>query len=119
MMSKTEISVRRDEWNYFFPQYNMPNMDTESFLRCSICGYLCDGGYSYIITNLKKAGILDENYIPVCCCCYFVKNNYGSYYCSEGHILDMKESFVDGVKEIVIGCKECEDDFMVITVKER
>lgn len=37
---------------------------------CTSCGMDIADDYFNIILKLKKAGLLDVNYLPICCICY-------------------------------------------------
>lgn len=42
--------------------------------RCCICDYGLDAGFQFIISKLRKTGLLSDNFRPLCCYCNWVKN---------------------------------------------
>ena len=49
--------------------------DKEFTAQCVRCGYYLDLGYCVIINNLRKAGLLPDDFAPLCCGCYKIMND--------------------------------------------
>lgn len=46
------------------------NEYSKHYGRCEICGYPINISYVSIIRNLKEAGLLNEDYLLLCCKCW-------------------------------------------------
>jgi len=97
-MEKLNITSR-DHWSYDFGLTiwkDMPVVDK----RCPYCYEVSlDPIYTYIITQLKKAGLLDKTYKEICCYCavlqkmgmiQHVHDVEGIYYGEETDILEIE-----------------------------
>lgn len=74
-----EIGIQiKDKWNY---RFTLPfDRDLFTEISCSegcLCHYcfstVLDKVYCYIIDRLKKGGLLDKSYKPICCYCKVLK----------------------------------------------
>ena len=68
-----EITIKeQDQWNFNFycddnVIWNRPSQN------CDYCCCALQKGYSFIIECLKEAGLLPDDYIPICCYCYVLQ----------------------------------------------
>jgi len=51
----------------------LPIRSNQDENRCCICDYGLDAGFQFIVYKLRKAGLLADNFHPLCCYCGWVK----------------------------------------------
>lgn len=74
-MVKRITITNYDCWNTNF-HTNDNEIHSISPQHCEYCGFAINRGYSFIIDNLKEAGLLVEDYKKICCYCYLLMD-YG------------------------------------------
>lgn len=85
-MAKIKIKYE-ENFGFTFNLEDFTSIESLNFIReatqykyqkCDLCSKYLSRFYTIILRRLEKAGLLDEDYKPICCTCYtYHRHRYG------------------------------------------
>lgn len=101
------IEISRD--GKFFSILHTDHLwNEEEDYRCVKCEKMLTNSYSYLIRKFKGKNLLKEDFKPLCCFCFFVKNVLKPLKCPDcKSLLDFKPFLEPKDKSYKVFCTKC------------
>lgn len=83
-------------------------IEAVKFSVCCHCRRVLDVLYTFVLYKLDRAGLLDKDFLPICCVCKISLKYMGKLKCSCGrYYLQGYLGGIEGVEMIVFHCDRC------------